>query len=78
MSRQTREWIHILLTISTVLFVLSGMGVAEYNLMHVITFGLLTKDRSYVIHSWLLYPFTMLLFFHVYLALKSRAVKNQK
>jgi len=78
MNKQIREWVHILLTLSTFLFMVSGMGIAEYNLMRFITFGLLTKDRSYLIHSTLLYPFTALLFFHIYLTVWPRLMRNQK
>ena len=66
MSRQVREWVHHLLTISTFLFVVSGIGITEYNFMTFITLGLLTKDRSFLLHSILVYPFTALLFMHIY------------
>lgn len=66
MSKQIRQWVHHLLTTSTFLFVISGIGITEYNTMNIITLGLLTKDRSYLIHNILLYPFTALLFLHIY------------
>jgi cytochrome b subunit of formate dehydrogenase len=77
MNRKTREWVLILLTISTLLFMVSGMGITEYNLMGFITFGLLTKDRSYLIHSILLYPFTALLFLHIYYTVAPRLRGNK-
>ena len=78
MTRQIREWVHILVTLSTFLFIVSGMGIVEHNLMRFITFGLLTKDRSYLIHSTLLYPFTALLFSHIYLTIKPRILAPKR
>ena len=78
MSKQFREWVHILITLSTFLFIVSGMGIVEHNLMRFITFGLLTKDRSYLIHSTLLYPFTVLLFLHIYLKVKPKLMQTHK
>lgn len=60
------------MTVSTFLFVVSGIGITEYNLMNFITLGLLTKDRSYLIHNILLYPFTALLFLHIYYKMAPR------
>ena len=70
-----REWIQLSLIVSAFLFIVSGIGITEYNLMRFITFGLLTKDRSYLIHTTLLYPFTALLFLHIYYAVKPRQEK---
>ncbi len=72
MSRQVRQWVHHLLTASTFLFIISGIGITEYNFMNFITLGLLTKDRSYLLHNILLYPFTALLFLHVYYKLSPK------
>ena len=72
MSKQVKDWVHHLLTVSTFLFVVSGIGITEYNTMSLITLGLLTKDRSYLIHNILLYPFTALLFLHIYYKLSPR------
>ena len=74
---KVREWIQLLLIISAFLFIVSGMGITDYNLMNFISFGLLTKDRSFRIHNTLLYPFTALLFLHIYYAFKYR-IHEQK
>lgn len=66
MSRQIREWVHMLLSFSTFLFIVTGIGITDPNLISRVTLGLLSKDRSYLIHSLLLYPFTAMLFLHVY------------
>ena len=68
-------WVAI---VSAFLFIVSGMGITEYNLMRFITFGLLTKDRSFLIHTTLLYPFTALLFLHIYYAVKPRLKKSDR
>ena len=72
MNRTTREWVHILLSASILLYVITGIGIVEYNTVQIITLGLLTKDRSFFLHNILLYPFTALLFIHVYYALVPR------
>lgn len=61
-----REAVHFLLTVATALFVISGLGISDYVLMERISLGLLTKTRSFWIHESLLYPFTALLFLHIY------------
>jgi len=76
-SRRTREWVHALLTLTTLIFVLTGMGILEYNLVSSMTLGLLTKDRSYQLHSVLLYPFTLLLLVHVYLKAVAKSPGKQ-
>ena len=77
MSRSIREWVHSLLTLATLLFVVSGIGILEYNLVSFMTLGLLTKDRSYLLHSTLLYPFALLLFLHVYLKVTVKSSGKQ-
>lgn len=70
--REVREIVHFLLTIATALFLVSGLGISDFILMERITFGLLTKSRSFWIHDNLLYPFTLLLFLHVYFTVMKR------
>jgi len=76
-SRGIREWVHLLLTLVTLLFVVSGIGILDYNLVSSMTLGLLTKDRSYQLHSVLLYPFTLLLLVHVYLKAVAKSPGKQ-
>ncbi|MBD3204886.1 hypothetical protein GF319_00910 [Candidatus Bathyarchaeota archaeon] len=72
MSRRVRDWVHVLLTFSVFLFIVSGIGIVEHRLVSYLSLGLLTKDRSYVLHSLLIYPFVFLLFLHVYIAAAPR------
>jgi hypothetical protein len=53
------------------------MGITEPNLINAITLRLLSKETSYRIHSWLLYPFTALLFTHIYLTVAPRIRKKE-
>lgn len=64
--RTVREWVHFLLTVLTALFVVSGLGISDYQLIEAITLGILNKAVSQRIHENLLYPFTILLFLHIY------------
>ncbi len=76
-SRRVREWVHFLLTVLTALFVISGLGISDFLLMERVTFGLLTKSRSFWIHDNLLYPFTLLLFLHVYFTVMRRRPRKR-
>ena len=65
-----------MLTASTFLYIVSGVGIVEHRLISNFTLGLLTKDRSYLIHSILIYPFALLLLIHVYIVIKPRVRKR--
>ena len=71
-TRKIREWIHLLLTVFTGLFVVSGLGISDYQLIGAITLGIMNKAVSQRIHETLLYPFTFLLFLHIYYTWLSR------
>lgn len=77
MSKQTKEIVHTLLTLATFLFIVSGMGIAEPNLINALTLRILTKDTSYRLHNLLLYPFTIVLFTHIYLTVAPRIYKER-
>ena len=49
------------------LYIVTGLGITEYRTIETITFGLLTKNLSFRIHNVLLYPFLVLLVFHIVL-----------
>ncbi len=77
MDHQIRETVHTLLTFTTFLFLVTGMGITEPNLINTLTLRLLSKETSYWIHSWLLYPFTALLVLHIYLTVAPRLKKKE-
>jgi cytochrome b subunit of formate dehydrogenase len=49
----------------TFLYVLTGFGITEFRIIEPATFGLLSKNLSFVIHDNLLIPFIILLVVHV-------------
>lgn len=53
----------------TVLFLLSGFGITQYQIITPLTFGLLGKALSFQLHEWLWIPFGLLLILHVYLGM---------
>ncbi len=57
-----------LLFIVSGLFILSGYGITEYQTVSKITFGLLGKAESFRLHSFLVWPFIILLLAHVAMA----------
>jgi hypothetical protein len=58
---------HLLFTVTTIIFLISGYGVSEYRLLEMITLGLLSKPLAFRIHSSLGLPFITLLVTHIYL-----------
>jgi len=54
-----------LLFATTMLYILSGLGITQYRIIETITFGLLSKNLSFRIHENLLTPFLILLSIHI-------------
>ena len=67
--KKTTQYLLLLLTI---IFLITGYGVTEHRLMQTITFSLLTKPVSHVIHINLIMPFIMLLILHIALSIKPK------
>jgi len=61
-----RKLLNWLLLIFTLLFLISGLGISYFRPMRSITFGLLTKQLSYQIHTLITVPFIILLAIHIY------------
>jgi hypothetical protein len=57
--------ISILLLLVSILFLLTGFGITQYQLVEKLTFGLLGKALSYKIHEILWAPFILLLLMHI-------------
>ncbi|VVB98436.1 Uncharacterised protein [uncultured archaeon] len=64
-----RKAVHALLTLSVLLYLLTGLGITNYQLVEPLTLGLLGKALSQKIHSALLWPFVILLALHLYFVL---------
>ena len=73
--------IHWLLAIVSALYLVTGFGITEFRTVEALTFGLLTKPLSFVIHENLFIPFIVLLSLHIFIlpligfCLKSRRRK---
>ena len=63
--RLLRKSVHYLLLVFTVIFIITGFGITEYRIIESITFSVLTKPVSHLIHSNIIIPFVIL--FHAFL-----------
>ena len=57
--------IHWLLVIVLIIYLITGLDIAYYQVMQAVTFGLLSKLLATKIHDALLLPFVILLVLHV-------------
>ena len=57
--------IHWLLVIVLLIYLVTGLDIAYYQVMQIVTFGLLSKLAATKIHDALLLPFVILLVLHV-------------
>ncbi len=61
-----RQVVHWLLLAVLALYVITGLGITEFRIVEQVTFGLLSKPLSFMIHDNLLIPFIILLALHIY------------
>ena len=52
--------------VTIILFIISGLGITQFKIMGLLTFGLLTKSLSFKIHSYLIYPLIIFVLLHLY------------
>jgi len=57
--------VQYLLLILTLIYLLSGLGITQYQLVEALTLGLLSRNLAFRIHDFLLAPFVVLLLVHV-------------
>ena len=74
--RLLRKSVHYLLLVFTVIFIITGFGITEYKIIESITFSVLTKPVSHLIHSNLIIPFVILLILHILLSIKPKFFKK--
>ena len=67
--------VHWSLLVLSVLVVVTGLGITEYQTVEALTFGLLGKALSFKLHLWLWVPFLVVLALHVLLT--SRFVRHR-
>jgi thiosulfate reductase cytochrome b subunit len=60
-----RAAIRYVLLMLTVVYLLSGLGITQWQIIEPLTFGLLTRNLASRIHDFLLVPFVILLLVHV-------------
>lgn len=60
-----RAAIRYTLLILTLIYLISGLGITQYQLIEPLTFGVLTRNLAFKIHDFLLVPFVVLLLIHV-------------
>lgn len=73
-----RKIIHWLLTVVTIIYLITGFGITEYNIVESVTFGLLTRNLAHKIHLNLEIPFIILLVLHICLPLILRTYRKSK
>jgi hypothetical protein len=56
---------HMLLTIVIILFIFTGFGISNYQIIEYLTSGTVSKLTSFQIHSNLIIPFMVLLIAHI-------------
>ena len=61
--------VHWSLLVLAVLTVVSGLGITEYRIVEMLTFGFLGKARAFQLHLWILIPFLVLLVAHLILTM---------
>ena len=56
---------HVLLTIVIIIFIITGFGISNYQIIESLTGGTLSKLTSFQIHSNLIIPLSILLILHI-------------
>ncbi len=76
-QRWVKRIIRGLLVVGIIFYGITGFGITEFKIVESLTFGLLTKNLSFRIHTapfiWL--PFLVLLVLHIWFSMKW---KNRK
>ncbi|MBN2240765.1 MAG: hypothetical protein JW712_13400 [Dehalococcoidales bacterium] len=73
--RRVRKILHWLLLITTVIFLVSGLGISYFRVVETISFGLLSKSAAFHIHEGIWIPFVILLLLHVILSVVRKKPK---
>ncbi len=68
---------HALLTIVIILFILTGVGITNYQLIESLTAGTVTKLTSFQIHTNLTIPLILLLAAHIALSIGKKIRRSK-
>ena len=66
-KRRLMKLVHWALLVLTVLVVVSGLGITQYQVVSTLTFGLLSKALAFKLHLALWIPFVVVFVAHVLL-----------
>jgi thiosulfate reductase cytochrome b subunit len=67
-----KKIVHWSLTLATIVYLITGLGITQYRVVELLTFGLLSRNLAFIIHDSLLVPFVILLIAHIALSILSR------
>jgi thiosulfate reductase cytochrome b subunit len=73
-----RAAIRYLLLVLTLIYLISGLGITQYQTIKPLTLGLLTRNLAFRIHDFLLIPFIVLLLVHVLFGPAARVYSHLK
>ena len=69
--------VHWLVTIFIIVYIFTGLGITNYQIIEAVTFGGLSKLGAYQLHSLLLFPFIVVLTLHIALSfIQNRQKRN--
>jgi cytochrome b subunit of formate dehydrogenase len=71
-TRLAHKAVHWFLMVIIGFFLVTGFGISEFRIVERVTFGLLTKQLAFRIHSELWLPLVVLLVLHLYLVFRAR------
>ncbi len=60
-----RKVVHWLVTILIIVYIFTGLGITNYQIIEAVTFGQVSKLGAYQAHTALLYPFLITLGLHI-------------
>jgi cytochrome b subunit of formate dehydrogenase len=71
-KKQIRKIVHWGLLVIIIVSIITGFGIIRHRIIQIMTFGLLSKPVSYILHSFLVFPLVIFLYLHIYLTLKKK------
>jgi len=68
---------HVLLTVVIIIFIITGFGISNYQIIESLTGGTLSKLTSFQIHSNLIIPLIVLLVVHIAFTIGKKLKKER-
>jgi hypothetical protein len=63
-GKSAKRIVHILLVLVSILVIITGLGIAYYQIISYLTMGFLDKTLSFKAHTYLFVPFFLLFVLH--------------